>query len=366
MLILLAGAWAHPMYETACADALTAQGVSVVQFAWTRYFRGLLGRAQNKYPMVGPAMIRLNRDLMIVSEELRPDCIWVWRGTHILAGTLREMHRRTGALLVSYCNDDPFQGKGDGRATWHPRYYWHRYLRSIPEYDLNFVYRPVNVPEIREAGAKSVHILMPYFIPSVHRPTQLSEEEEDQFGCDVVFVGHYEPDGREEYLRSLVRAGLHVRLFGGGTWTKMVLGDLSHSFGDIRPVHGEEYAKALTGAKMCLCFLSRMNRDTYTRRCFEIPACGKLLLSERTIDLCKMFREDQEAVFFSSPQELTEKAIWLREHPDEVDRIAQAGMLRVHADGHSVDERMKQVLTRILDGLQEKRSGDTCFTGVRR
>jgi spore maturation protein CgeB len=58
-----------------------------------------------------------------------------------------------------------------------------------------------------------------------------------------------------------------------------------------------------------------------------------------------MFIEDKEAVFFSNPEELVKKALWLRDHPEEVNRIAQAGMHRVHADGHSVNDRMKEMIS---------------------
>jgi len=33
-------------------------------------------------------------------------------------------------------------------------------------------------------------------------------------GCDIVFIGHYEPDGRFNTLETLVDAGVRVRLFG--------------------------------------------------------------------------------------------------------------------------------------------------------
>jgi spore maturation protein CgeB len=108
---------------------------------------------------------------------------------------------------------------------------------------------------------------------------------------------------------------------------------------------GAEYRKALCGAKMCLCFLSKLNRDSYTTRSFEIPACGRLLLSERTADLQRFFREDVEAVFFSTPEELAQKALWLRDHPEKIEAIAQAGMQRVYSDGHSIEDRMKQLLS---------------------
>ena len=184
-----------------------------------------------------------------------------------------------------------------------------------------------------------------WFEPEIHRPVSLTQDEHKRFGCDVVFVGHYEPDGRENYLRALVDAGLSVKLYGGGYWTKQVLGNLYDYFAPIVPAEGENYAKALCGAKVCLAFLSKLNRDTYTRRCFEIPACGRVMLAERTDDLLGMFKENKEACFFSSREELVAKARWLVANPEIRDKIAQAGLRRVWADGHDVKSRAAAFLS---------------------
>ena len=80
--------------------------------------------------------------------------------------------------------------------------------------------------------------------------------------------------------------------------------DLADYFGSIQAVRGVEYAKALSGAKMCLAFLSKLNRDTYTRRCFEIPACGRVLLCERTADMQGLLREGDEAVWILPDREI--------------------------------------------------------------
>jgi hypothetical protein len=356
MRILLAGNWRWPIYEEACSAAMSELGVEVVRFAWGDYFRGTVGRFQDKFPVWGPSLLRLNRDLVQAAEDVKPDVIFVWRGMHLRPRTLRLLKRNTGALLAAYNNDDPFGLRVHGQAPWHHHFCWYWYLKSIPQYDVHFAYRSVNIPELLQAGARKALLLMPYFIPQMHHPVTLSEGELREFGCDVCFAGHYEPDGRVEYIRALVKAGIHVRLFGDKYWTGSALGDLSSYFGDVRPVRGDEYAKALCGAKLCLAFLSRLNRDTYTRRCFEIPACGRLLLCERTDDLTRMFVEDKEAVFFSSVEELVEKAKRLLQNPSLAGEIAMAGQRRVWADGHDIKSRAAELLSH-LEQIRDSEAG---------
>jgi len=345
MQLLIAGDWRWPIYEEACAEALCALGVDVIPFKTSVFFKHKFGKFQKTIPLRGPALAKLNREMLEKVLDIKPALLLVWRGTHILPSTLLKIRRNAKTKLVSYNNDDPFGPSVHGMVPWHHHFLWRLHIRSLKYYDLCLVYRKVNVREALDVGAKTVAVLKPYFIPAFHRPVSLNEEDRSKYACDICYVGHYEPDGREQYLRALVNAGLHVRLFGGKHWAPNVLGDLNDYFGEINLVYGDAYAKALCGAKMCLSFLSKLNRDTYTRRCFEIPACGQLLVCERTKDLQNIFKEDEEAVFFSSHSELVEKSSWLREHPDEVERLAEAGMRRVYADRHSVADRMKELLS---------------------
>lgn len=185
---------------------------------------------------------------------------------------------------------------------------------------------------------------MPYFIPSRDHPVRLSSEDKKRFDTDVVFVGHYEPDGRERYVRALIEAGVQVKIWGGRYWSRDVLGSVYYKLAPIVPAEDDDYAKALSAAKVCLVFLSKKNRDSYTRRCFEIPAIGKVMLAERTDDLLHMFKENVEAVFFSSKEELVEKALWLLANPAIRYSISQAGLNRVWTDAHDVNSRAKQFM----------------------
>jgi spore maturation protein CgeB len=90
-----------------------------------------------------------------------------------------------------------------------------------------------------------------------------------------------------------------------------------------------------------------MNRDVYTRRCFEIPGLGKLLLCERTSEMQELFKEDQEAVFFSNKQELLKKIEWLLANPSKIEQIAEAGHRRVFQDGHDIKSRSIEILNNL-------------------
>ena len=173
---------------------------------------------------------------------------------------------------------------------------------------------------------------------------ELTTEESRRYDSDVVFAGHYEPDGRLELLCDLVRAGVRVRLFGPD-WNKPIQ---SHPelrcLMPVKSLRGDDYTKALCAAKIALCFLSKLNRDTYTRRCFEIPACGVLLLSEHSEDIESLFTEGTEADFFRDRTELLAKVRFYLSHPDVRRQVAQAGRVRVEADNHDVVSRMRQVV----------------------
>lgn len=336
MRVLFAGAYRWFWYEDACVRALQELGHEVKRFAWDRYFDGVSGRIQRRL-LVGPAVSSLNEDLIQLAVQFDPEVVLIWRGRPVRPSTLRILRHRTDALLVSRNNDDPFSP----RARWST---WRLFRAAIPAYDLHLVYRPRNVSDYLEAGASRAQLLLPFYIPEVHRPIALSKEERHEFGCEAVFVGHFEPDGRIECLRALVDAGVDVKLWGQDTWGPQQLGDLWETLGPVRPVYGENYARALAGAEVCLCFLSSLNRDTYTRRCFEIPACGRPLVSQRSAELERLFVEGKEAVFFEGAEELVDTVQALLADPGRRRAMGQAGRARVQEDGHDVSSRMEELV----------------------
>ncbi len=345
MKILIVGDWTHPMYEKAFADALISLGHDVIKCSYYNYFKSLLGKFETKYCVVGPMTSQFNRHFVSAVEFHKPNVVLIWRGTNILPVSLKSLSGLGVEKITSYNHDD-FTGPEIGAPVpWHHKRLWRLFLKCAPLIDHHFVKRDSNIAHLLRIGAKNAHIMPMWFVPQIHKPVQISTAEHARFDTDVVFVGHYEPDGREGSIRTLVAAGIRVKLWGGHYWNRAVLRDLYDQLAPIEPAEGDDYRKALCGAKICLCFLSKLNRDTYTRRCFEIPACGKVMLAERTDELMQFFKEDEEACFFSSQEELVRKAQWLINNPDIRERIAQAGLRRVWADGHDVASKAKYFLS---------------------
>lgn len=355
MKIVLAGDWHSNVHERPMAMALERLGHTVVPFKWHPYLasrqKGLLAvpstilrKAQSKY-LVGPVVRRLNAGLLDTVGRAQPDLLFVYRGTHVLPDTLDEIRSRSPrTLLVGYNNDDPF-------APGQPRWPWRHFIAAIPHYDHVLAYRRRNIDDFTAAGARSTGLLLPWFVPEVHHRRTLTHEERARYACDAVFVGHFEDDRRLEALEALAAAHVDVRIFGPGRgfrghdWnTRLKRSAALRHLAPTSLVWDAEYVKALSGAKLALCFLSKRNRDTYTRRCFEIPATRTLLMSEYSDELSTMFREGVEADYFRTPDELVGKVREYLADDERRLRVAGSGYDRAYADGHDVDARMRTML----------------------
>lgn len=349
MRMLVAGDWHSDLHEEVVARSLRRLGHEVGCFKWHTYFSSgdascgtlqrLLRQAQDKY-VRGPLIARINRDFVRAVIAFRPDTVFVYRGTHIEAAALRAVRGALpGCRIVGYNNDDPF-------SLWQPRYLWRHFMQAIPEYDLMLAYRHANVAALRAVGARRVELMRSWYVPDRNFPIALSAAERDEFESDVVFVGHYEPDQRLDHLEEIARQGLRLRIFGPPKYWAAPLKNspwLNH-LAPTRMVWGDDYNRALCGAKIALCFFSKLNRDTYTRRCFEIPATRTLMLSEYSDDLASLYREGEEADFFRNRDEMIHKVkMYLADDAARLD-IAAAGYRRVVESGHDVDSRMAQML----------------------
>lgn len=357
MRILIVGSGMWPWYEPACAAALSRLGCDVAQFATFDYFhkwvsgepepvcKSISARLQNRL-LAGPILGRINRDLLETVKSVKPDIVFLYNTPYVYPETVDLLRVAfSGVRVVQYANDNPF-------SPMARKSQWRHFVGSIPKCDINLAYRAVNIGDFTRAGARAVHLLRSYYIRDQDRRMDLQPGDR-RFASEMVFAGHFEDDGRLTTINKVLAAGIHINVFGGG-WSsisgKVALDSPMRTQFPIKPVVGDDYRKAISGAKIALCFLSKLNGDSYTRRNFQIPAMGTFMLSQYSDDLSTLFKEGEEAEFFRSSEELIDKARFYLNNEGARNRIARGGQNRLLKDGHEVGDRMKKLLQILNSG----------------
>jgi spore maturation protein CgeB len=352
--ILIVGDYMWPWYQEACALALESLGCEVVRFGWfDDFWQWVADHSEPAYQSIfhriqyrirsGPTVWRVNRRLLQVAAQIKPDFVWFYNVTLISPTVVSKMRALLpDAVFCQYSNDNPFS------KTAKPGI-WSNYLESIKYFDLHFVFRHSNLADYQRLGATHVHLLRAYFIPEDEYPVP-ADQIPNKFKCDVVFAGHYENDGRVEMLEAICAAGYTLNLFGGGwdaAFNQLHPDSPLRAKYPVMPATKADYRFAICGAKVALCFLSTLNQDTYTTRSFQIPAMKTAMLSQYTEDLASLYQSDVEAVFFKDKSELLQQLELLVQDEERRESIAEAGYKKVYSAGHDVKARMNAWLNKV-------------------
>jgi spore maturation protein CgeB len=338
--ILIVGDWNSDIYEKPLYDTFKELGLVVSSFKWFTYFNktntkyyksqnfvfNFFIKFQNKF-LFGPLINKLNRDLIEKVNRFNPDIIFLYRPSHIQLRTIKAI--KNNRYITSYHNDDPF----------NDYWFFQRHYLSIVKYmNINYVYREKNIRDLSNIKIKS-QVLLPYPNISNIFPIDCTEKK-----FDVIFIGHYEDDGRDNAIIKLINDKSISFMLYGTDWHKSKnYTYIQSKLGDIQPLYKEEYNAALNSSKIALCFFSKINNDTYTRRTFEIPASGTMLLSEYSIESANILEPNIEAVYFNSIEELVLQAkIYLADDNARI-KIANNGRSQV-IKNHLPLRRAEQIL----------------------
>lgn len=300
--------------------------------------RSLFHRIFNKFVGMPPTYWHFNREVVRVAEQFRPELILFLRGSYVSPATMAALRTRTPAIIANYCLDDFF--------SLNPNAVTADMRRCIPLWDFIFTTKRHNVPELEAAGAKRAIFVRCGYDPKVHYPVVPTSGERSQWGSDALFVGTFARE-RAEWLAELIeRVPCNLRIFGND-WEAVSSHSVLLPYIEKRPALGREKRLAFASTKIGLAFLRKANRDTYTDRSFEIPACGAFMLAERSDEHALLYREGQEIVCFEGVDELVEKVQYYLEHEQERMTISQAGYNRVVADHHTYADRLTEILNHV-------------------
>lgn len=340
--IVIVGNFNYSIYEYDLAEAMSTLGLEVIEFSFKEYLRdSIIGKIENHFSFIGSKSTRAINDLSRILIENQPAYCFMWRYTLISKKHLIYLKTiSSNTLFISYNNDNPFGVQYNTGWNLHNRFVWRHFLACIEHHDINLVYRPSNIVQYNRYKSKTTLLFPPSFVES-KLPSFI---EDRSFDFDLIFVGHYVPR-RADFINALLRVKIDVKIFGTG-WRIDDL-DASYKYGEIKSIEENAYYEVLSKSKIALAFLSELNEDVYTRRNFEITACGTLMLSERTKELTELFIEDEEAVFFSSENELLSKARFLLNDINKIKSIGKKARSKSFKAGYDLVSRARNLLKEI-------------------
>lgn len=336
ILFLAAGGRHSTSYQRAMALQRCGYDVEILDIAqvkptslWGRHWHRLTG-----YALLQKKVAQF---IATATADSKYDLAWVDSG-YLVGRLVMQTLRLRADHVINYHNDDP-TGNRDGNS-------WRSFNAVISEYDLLVTVRDVTAAELRDKGARQVWRVYMSYDEMAHAPIALSEEDRARWGSEVLFVGTWMPE-RGPFMRHLIAAGIPVAIYGV-RWGKAKEWDDLKAHWRGSALYGANYVKAVQSAKICLGLLSKGNRDQNTQRSAEIPAIGGLLCAERTPEHLAMFKENEEAVFWTDAEECVHQCRRLLADPAERVRIVAAGHRRIRELGLGNEIVMGGVIERFF------------------
>jgi spore maturation protein CgeB len=327
----------------------TVRGVHTTA-PWTRV--SWLKRQVQRRLQRGSVVDEINHSVLDRAREFRPNLVWAEKQEFIRAETIEEL-RKLDARSVHFTPDPYFSL--DWKRT--------RLMdAAMGAFDALVYCKSYEREQFEVFGKPLVYMPLGY-CDEVHRPLP---SDDARWRCAVGFLGGWEPR-RERLLHAVAAAGVDVKIWGGywdflrdGKWTlrqHIILRQLAggdsfrfhsdellaraHQGGEV---YEDDYARAVTGSQIGLGFLRKVCPDQHTTRSFEIPACGSLLLADRTEEHQEFFEEGKEAEFFASCEELLDKVQFYCSNESARKRVAEWGYKRCVEGGYSYVHRLRIAL----------------------
>ncbi|WP_018343033.1 glycosyltransferase [Cytophaga aurantiaca] len=310
-------------------------------------YKNFLGRFAGKVakllknPKLLSNTVRLEQDLIDLCIKEQPDLIWMEWAKEFQSQTILKIKKLLpNAIWVSMQDDNPW---GDRKSD---QWMWKDYFEIVPQFDVHIVKRESDVIHLKALGAKEMYMwehgmYSPLFYPAVKKIIPKK--------YPVSFVGTC-MDNRVELISFLLEKGIPMHVFGTRWDTRS---DLPKKFPTQfhAAVEGEQYANVIRDSQICLGLVSHSNHDEWTMRSYEVPACGVLLLAERTPTHEALFTEDVNAAFFSTKEECAEKLLHLVNRPELCEQMGNTAFEMFNRLNYGIQFRMQDLIGKLKNKI---------------
>lgn len=272
---------------------------------------------------------RRNANLLKQARAFQPDIVWLIGDNRIVhKDTLAQLKQELGCKIFYYSGVSPiiFAHAMEKEAA--------------PLYDLAIVNDYYHGIQWRELGAPHMICLPTTAIdPEFHCPYDLTAQEEQEYACDISFVGTLLP---ANLYSERVDALSALSEFNLGIWSVHDVPQV------LKPYYrgsalGQQMMRVMSAAPISLNVHGNFMRYGGNMRLFESVGVGAFQIVDDRPGVREWFTPDEHLVIFTDYDDLRQKVGYYLNHPDE--RIAIAKAAREHAlQHHTYDHRLQTLM----------------------
>lgn len=280
---------------------------------------------------------RMERDLLALCQQVRPDIVWLEWAQEIGPTVLRQLRQlNPKPYIISFQDDNPW---GDRLGD---RWMWRKYFELVPEIDLHLVKRESDKDNLRALGAHTFRrwdhgIYSPLFHP-------LEAGSRKKYA--ISFVGTA-MEQRGDFIAQLLDNKIDVHVFGT-LWERRfssVVRRYPHHFHP--PVRGTDYAATIQASQLSLLMVSDSNKDDWTMRSYEVPGCATAALVCQTPFHEQMFTHGQTGFLYSDVQECIAISQRVLAEPATALAVGQQAAHTFRQRKWLLEERMRDLLVEL-------------------
>ena len=320
------------------ARAFRALGAEVQYYDTSRAYRTALpgGHSSLIRRILSPVLSKAyNAKVRSDMKHVGADLVFVSKGRHLSAWTIRRMHECVDAPVVNFYPDDPFSNAHANGLTYGSG--------VLSSYTACFTFAKHLIPRYRDAGARAVFYLPFARDSQLHAPP---ENVSSDASYDVIFVGNLD-ETRVRWLELLAEAKYRLAVHGEHTREAVPYGSALRNADFFPAAYGADLARVLHRGAISINIMRSQNESSHNMRSFESPSCGAFTLSQRTPELVELFDERREIACFGSPEELHEEVEYWLAHPAKRCEVAEAGFRRVEHDTYC--RRAETIFEKVRD-----------------
>ena len=340
--VLVVGDFWHGSLEESYARAFELEGTRVKRFTLSaavhRYTRlGRIGKLLNTFYPMEAWINKANRELVLAAMDFRPNLIVVGGPGPVRVGSLAQIRALSPETRLVLLWPDTLL-----RILPHVP-------ACLPLYDLVASYARSAVEPFQQLGARRV-LWVPLGADQELHPADVMTTEKDRrvFSCDVAFIGNHRPE-REKLILALVNAGISVKVWGPDDWRRHARSRSEVArYWQGHSLYGEDFAKAMRGAKLSLNPIDPTNYPAANMRFFEVPACRGMALNSSCPEMESIFVQGESAYYYHAEDELVSMVRKLLANPMDLLRVADAAHLKV-VESHTYVHRARQILQEIAN-----------------